>query len=62
MGIAGSIQVGLGMILGFVCVFYGLLMTWLGITASYSVKAAIGAGEGSGKFDMTGASALSPLV
>ncbi len=36
--IAASVQVAFGMVLGFVCVYIGLMMTWLGIDAAYSVK------------------------
>ncbi len=38
MALAGSMQVGLGMYLGFICMYFGLMMTWLGIEAAYSVK------------------------
>jgi hypothetical protein len=43
--IAASVQVAFGMVLGFVCVYIGLMMTWLGIDAAYSVKGDIGPGS-----------------
>lgn len=42
--LAASVQVAFGMVLGFVCVYIGLMMTWLGIDAAYSVKGNVGAG------------------
>ena len=33
------------MVLGFVCVYIGLMMTWLGIDAAYSVKGDVGPGS-----------------
>jgi len=43
--LAASVQVAFGMVLGFVCVYIGLMMTWLGIDAAYSVKGGIGPGS-----------------
>ena len=43
--LAASVQVAFGMVLGFVCVYVGLMMTWLGIDAAYSAKGEIGAGS-----------------
>jgi hypothetical protein len=42
--LAASVQVAFGMVLGFVCVYIGLMMTWVGIDAAYSVKGDVGAG------------------
>jgi hypothetical protein len=43
--LAASVQVAFGMVLGFVCVYIGLMMTWIGIDAAYSVKGDVGAGS-----------------
>lgn len=45
MALAASVQVAFGMIIGFVCVYIGLMMTWFGIDAAYSLKGSFGAGE-----------------
>ena len=42
--IAASVQVAFGMVLGFVCVYIGLMMTWIGIDAAYSVEGGVGTG------------------
>lgn len=36
--LAASIQVAFGMVIGFVCVYIGLMMTWFGIDAAYTIK------------------------
>jgi hypothetical protein len=43
--LAASMQVALGMVIGFVCVYLGLMMTWFGIDAAYTFKGSLGAGE-----------------
>lgn len=50
--LAASVQVAFGMVLGFVCVYIGLMMTWIGIDAAYSVKG----GSGPSTFVLTSAS------
>jgi hypothetical protein len=42
--LAASVQVAFGMVLGFVCVYIGLMMTWVGIDAAYSVKGDVAGG------------------
>ena len=43
--LAASVQVAFGMVLGFVCVYIGLMMTWIGIDAAYAVEGNVGAGS-----------------
>jgi hypothetical protein len=43
MALAASVQVAFGMIIGFVCVYIGLMMTWFGIDAAYSLKGSFSA-------------------
>lgn len=43
--LAASVQVAFGMVLGFVCVYIGLMMTWVGIDAAYSVRGGTAAGD-----------------
>lgn len=50
--LAASVQVAFGMVLGFVCVYIGLMMTWIGIDAAYSVQG----GAGPNSFVLTSAS------
>jgi hypothetical protein len=45
MALAASVQVAFGMIIGFVCVYIGLMMTWFGIDAAYPLKGCFGAGD-----------------
>ena len=40
MALLGSLQISLTMFLGFTCVFYGFLMTCLGVSAGYDIKTA----------------------
>jgi hypothetical protein len=44
MALAASVQVAFGMIIGFVCVYIGLMMTWFGIDASYTFKGSLDVG------------------
>jgi hypothetical protein len=44
MALAASVQVAFGMIIGYVCVYIGLMMTWFGIDASYSFKGSLDVG------------------
>lgn len=44
MALAASVQVAFGMIIGFVCVYIGLMMTWFGIDAAYTLKGSFDAG------------------
>lgn len=50
MALAASVQVAFGMIIGFVCVYIGLMMTWFGIDAAYTFQGSLDAagvkGEG----------------
>lgn len=39
MALLTSLQISLAMALGFTCIFYGLLITCLGVTAGYDIKA-----------------------
>lgn len=45
MALAASVQVAFGMIIGFVCVYIGLMMTWFGIDAAYTLKGSFSAAE-----------------
>ena len=40
--LAASVQVAFGMIMGFVCVYLGLMMTWFGLESAYSLKGSMG--------------------
>ena len=44
MALAASVQVAFGMVIGFVCVYIGLMMTWFGIDAAYTFQGSLGAG------------------
>lgn len=39
VALVGSLQVGLGMYLGFIVTFFGIAMTWLGIEEAFSIAA-----------------------
>ncbi len=41
--LAASVQVAFGMVIGFVCVYLGLMMTWFGIDAAFTLKGSGGA-------------------
>ena len=56
MALAASVQVAFGMIIGFVCVYIGLMMTWFGIDASYSFKGSLGGGGVKGEGALKSAS------
>ena len=56
MALAASVQVAFGMIIGFVCVYIGLMMTWFGIDASYSFKGSLGGGGVTGEGALKSAS------
>jgi hypothetical protein len=43
--LAASVQVAFGMVLGFVCVYIGLMMTWVGIDAAYTFRGGVGSGS-----------------
>ncbi len=43
--LAASVQVAFGMVLGFVCVYIGLMMTWIGIDAAYAFEGDVGTGS-----------------
>jgi hypothetical protein len=45
MALAASVQVAFGMIIGYVCVYIGLMMTWFGIDASYTFKGSLDVGS-----------------
>lgn len=42
MALAASVQVAIGMVMGFVSVFIGLMMTWFGINAAYEFSGKAG--------------------
>ena len=42
MALASSIQVAIGMVMGFVSVFMGLMMTWFGINAAFEFNGKAG--------------------
>jgi hypothetical protein len=56
MALAASVQVAFGMVIGYVCVYVGLMMTWFGIEAAYSVKGSLGAQEAKGEVSLQSAS------
>jgi hypothetical protein len=56
MALAASVQVAFGMVIGFVCVYIGLMMTWFGIDAAYTVKGSLGAGDVKGEGSLKSAS------
>lgn len=49
------IQVGLGMILGYASVFFGVVMSWLGITAAFSTELSGDGAVGRGKVSLQSA-------
>ena len=51
MAFASSVQVVFGMVTGYVCVYIGLMMTWFGIEAAYSLGGS--AAGGGGRADLT---------
>ncbi|MBS9405391.1 hypothetical protein KG088_17425 [Halomonas sp. TRM85114] len=56
MALASSVQVAFGMIIGYVCIYIGLMMTWFGIEAAYSVQGALGAEHAKGEISLRSAS------
>ncbi len=56
MALAASVQVAFGMIIGFVCVYIGLMMTWFGIDASYTLKGSLDVGGAKGEGALKSAS------
>ena len=56
IAIAASVQVAFGMVIGFACVYIGLMMTWFGIEAFYSLHGKVGAGEAKGDLSLKSAS------
>jgi hypothetical protein len=44
--LAASVQVAFGMVIGFVCVYLGLMMTWFGIDAAFTLKGSASASGG----------------
>lgn len=56
MALAASVQVAFGMVIGYVCVYIGLMMTWFGIEAAYSVKGTLSAQEAKGELSLRSAS------
>lgn len=56
MALASSVQVAFGMIIGYVCIYIGLMMTWFGIEAAYSVQGTIGAEHAKGEISLRSAS------
>ena len=54
--VARFIQVSFGMTIGSGCVFLGVILIWLGITASVSVSATGNTTVGTGRFGLTSAS------
>jgi len=57
MALAGSIQVSVGMVMGFISVFIGLMMTWFGINAAFEFN-----GKSSDKVDVSLKSASPGLL
>jgi hypothetical protein len=43
MALVASLQVGLGIFIGFVSLFFGFMMAWVGIEAAFTIQASAGA-------------------
>jgi hypothetical protein len=56
MALAASIQVAFGMLIGYVCVYVGLMMTWFGIEAAYSFKGSLGSSSTKSEMSLQSAS------
>ena len=56
MALASSVQVAFGMIIGYVCVYIGLMMTWFGIEAAYTITGSVGAEQTKGEISLKSAS------
>lgn len=56
MALASSVQVAFGMIIGYVCVYIGLMMTWFGIEAAYTFTGTVGAEHAKGEIGLKSAS------
>ncbi len=57
MALAASIQVGFGMVIGYVCIFLGLMMTWFGVVDSgYTMRTRAKAGSAAGEVSLKSAS------
>lgn len=56
MAFGGLIQIVLGMTTGYICIFMGLMMTWYGIDAAYSLDAAGASGDSKGNIALKSAS------
>jgi hypothetical protein len=56
MALAASVQVAFGMVIGYVCVYVGLMMTWFGIEAAYAVTGSLSAQEAKGEVSLRSAS------
>lgn len=56
MALAASVQVAFGMVIGYVCVYVGLMMTWFGIEAAYSAKGSLDAEKAKGEVSLQSAS------
>ena len=52
MALAASVQVAFGMVIGFVCVYIGLMMTWFGIDASYNFSGKLDAAGSKGEVSL----------
>jgi len=37
LALVASLQIGLGMFLGFMCLYFGVMMTWIGIESAYDL-------------------------
>jgi len=44
--LAASVQVAFGMVIGFFCVYLGLMMTWFGLDAAYTLHGSLDTGAG----------------
>lgn len=56
MALAASVQVAFGMVVGFVCVYIGLMMTWFGLDAAYTISGKMGASSANGEISIKSAS------
>jgi hypothetical protein len=56
MALAASVQVAFGMVIGYVCVYVGLMMTWFGLEAAFSVTGSLSAQEAKGEVSLRSAS------
>jgi len=53
--LAAAIQIGLGMIIGFACILFGVMMTWFGLTGAFAFGAKVNKAGVSGEATLSSA-------